>query len=445
MATEEAADEGLLSWFAPLLESGCDALEAELCGAEFIGQLSRSAPPNLEITDVLGDIIKKFAPERSPAALAMMRVLAAVAPVALRTAAASAAARMVYDGLTDMPWAADLGWPLPGRCFGYTDIYGEQRSVVLTFSYGRKVHAVVVLIDYLLGGGIKDCYVADYTESVRREYQQIGRDPDIIFSDLDLGEARAILVRSLSHGPCPVEPDQVKNVENYFDLVLARVAALPVPAKKTGRVPPQSAAAGAAPKTATGRAAQRKNIHRVKVTLRDAKPPIWRRFEVPSDITLERLHRVIQTGFGWQDSHWHVFDTAVGRYGTRDPEGEADNYNGAYKKLSTVADWPGDRFLYTYDFGDNWELDILVEAVTPAGPGIAYPRCTGGRRAGPPEDSGGVWGYVEMLKVLANPRHQDHQDLLQWLGIDTAAEYDSETFSADVVNLDLSRRVLIRP
>jgi hypothetical protein len=445
MPTEADADDGLLSWFAPLLEPSCEPLEAELCGAEFIGELRRTAPPNLDVADVLRDIIADFAPQRSAEVLAMMRVLAAVAPAPLRTMAGHAAARMVHDGVADMPWAADVGWPVPGRCFGYTDVYGEQRSMVLTFSYGRKVHALVVLIDYLLGGGIKDCYVADYTESVRREYQRVGRDPDIVYSDLDPGQARAILMRSLSSEPCPVEPDQIKNVENYIDLVVARVAALPAPARPARRSGRQMAASGPAARVTPRPPSRAKNIHRLKVTLRGVKPPIWRRLEVPSHITLERLHRVIQVCFGWQDYHLHVFETAVGRYGTPDPDGDADNVNDAYKKLSAVADWPADRFRYTYDFGDNWELDIVVEAVLLAEAGVAYPRCTGGRRSGPPEDSGGPWGYAVMLNVLANPKHGEHEARLAWLGIEAASEYDPEAFDIGAVNLDLSTRVLVKP
>jgi len=445
MPTEAAAEEGLVSWFAPLLEPGCEPLDAELCGAQFIGELHRAMPPNLDVTDVLIDIIEDFAPRRSAVVLAMMRALGAVAPGPARTMAARAADQIVRDGVADMPWAADLGWPVPGRCFGYTDVYGEQRSMVLTFSYGRKPHALVVLIDYLLGGGVKDCYVTDYSESIRREYQRLGRDPDIIFIDLDPGEARRILLQSLACDACPVEPHQIRNVQNHVGLLVARAAALPAPAKQSGRAHKPAAAGGTGSGSATKRQSRPKNIHRLKVTLRGAKPPIWRRFEVPSDITLARLHRVIQTSFGWLDYHLHVFDTPVGRYGTADPDGEAYHFNDAYKKLSAVADWPGDRLRYTYDFGDNWELDIVVEAVEPAEPGVAYPLCTGGRRAGPPEDCGGVWGYADLLNVLANPEHEDHKARLGWLGIETAAEYEPDAFDVDVVNIDLVRRVLIKP
>jgi hypothetical protein len=433
MPTEAESGEGLLSWFAPLLEPGSDQVQAEICGSEFIAELRRAAPPNLDVAEVLGDIIEGFAAHRRPEALAMMRVLSVIGPAPVKVLAATAAAQLVREGLADAPWAAGLGVPAVGRCFGYTDIYGEQRSMVISFRYGRKAHALVVLIDYLLGGGIKDCYVADYTESLRTEYQKIGRDPEIIFSDLDATDAHGILTRALAHKPCPAEPDQVEDVEACIELLRARVAILP--------------AAGAGPKAAAPkRTAGPKYIHRVKVTLRGAKPPIWRRFEVASDITLQRLHRVIQIAFEWQDYHLHVFDTAAGRYGIPDPDGELDIRNDASKKLSAVADWPGDRIRYTYDFGDWWELDIVVEAVLPAEAGLRYPRCTGGRRAAPPEDCGGVWGYADLLNILADQRHEEHQARLEWLGLETAAGFDPGAFDSDAVNLDLAvmSRVLVK-
>ncbi len=285
--------------------------------------------------------------------------------------------------------------------------------MVISFRYGRKAHAIVVLIDYLLGGGIKDCYVADYSDSLRNEYRKIGQDPEVIFTDLDPAEARAILTQALACPTCPAEPDQVEDVEDYISLLVARVAALPEAGKSPGAAAGPATAPPARTKvSAAKRPAPPKNVHRLKVTLRGAKPPIWRRLEVPADITLHRLHTVIQRGFGWQDSHLYVFETPAGHYGIPDPDDDLDIRSAASKKLSAVADWPGDRFRYEYDFGDSWEHDIVVEAVLPAEPGVAYPRCTGGRRAGPPEDSGGVWGYADLLNVLANPRHDDHAALL---------------------------------
>jgi hypothetical protein len=192
------------------------------------------------------------------------------------------------------------------------------------------------------------------------------------------------------------------------------------------------------------RTAPPRNIHRIKVTLHGSKPPIWRRFEVPSNITLRRLHDVIQLGFGWQDYHLFVFETPAGRYGVPDPD--LDVRSAAYKKLSAVADWPGDQIRYEYDFGDCWEHDIVVEAVAPADPGVGYPRCTAGRRACPPEDCGGLWGYYELLTTLANPRSPEHRTMLSWLSIESADEFDPGYFSAAAVNAELSQisRVLVK-
>jgi Plasmid pRiA4b ORF-3-like protein len=303
----------------------------------------------------------------------------------------------------------------------------------------------VVLIDYLLGGGIKDIRVDSYAETLRKNFQQMARDPDLVFSDLAPAEARTILVQALARPPCPVEPDQIEAVEASIDLLRARVAAM-------AGVIGASGGANKAPIPAKAPAPRRKappprNTHRVKVTLRGAKPPIWRRLEVPSDISLERLHRVIQMAFEWEDDHLHVFETSAGLYGVVGEDALDGIKNDAYKKLSTVADWPGDHLRYVYDFGDNWELDIVVEAVSPAEPGVRYPRCTGGRRASPPEDSGGVWGYAEMLNILANPRHSDHVTWLGRLGIESAADYDPAVFDPEIVNLDLAQisRVLVKP
>jgi hypothetical protein len=427
--------EGMLAWFTPLLEPGCDQVDAEVCGGEFIGELRRAAPADANVSDVLGDVVSHLMEYESQEALAMARVLAAVGPPEVRAIAADTATRMIADGRPDLGWAAGLGLPRPGACFGYADIYDEQRSIVVSFSYARKKHAVVVLIDYLLGGGIKDCYLADYTSELRDAYRKAGAHPDLRFSDLDGATARKILEEALARDPCPVEPDQIQDVENHLDLLRARVELLPRP----------STTAGAASRGARGnRPPVPKNVHRLKVTLRGTRPPIWRRFEVPSDITLARLHTVIQVGFGWEDSHLWMFETPAGRYGSYDPELEIRS--AANKKLSAVADWPGDKIRYEYDFGDGWEHDVVVEAVQPAGPGVAYPRCTAGKRAGPPEDCGGVFGYYELLNILANPRHENHAQMLSWLGLESAAEFDPHTFDPGAANGALAKfsRVLVR-
>ncbi|HUB38853.1 MAG TPA: plasmid pRiA4b ORF-3 family protein [Streptosporangiaceae bacterium] len=441
---EADAFEGMLAWFEPLLEPGCDQLDAEICGSEFVAEMRRAAPPDLDVADVLGEVIRQLGAHQGPAALAMARVLAAVGPAEIRELAAGTAGQLAATGQADMSWATGLGAPKPGACFSYADIYGEQRSIVIPYGYGRKTHAIAVLIDYVLGGGIKDCYPVDYTTSLREDYRKIGAQPDLMFSELDGAQARQILATALSREPCPADPDQAEDVENYLDLLRARVELLPLP-PATGKADPSRNSPSAASRTpAPRRPATARNVHRLKVTLRGSKPPIWRRFEVPSDITLARLHSVIQYGFGWEDCHLWVFETPTGRYGSTDPDLEIRS--AATKKLSAVADWPGDKLRYEYDFGDGWDHDIVVEAVQPAEEAVAYPRCIAGKRACPPEDCGGVWGYYELLNTLANPRHENHTQMLWWLGISSPADFDPDRFDLDEANSYLARisKVLVK-
>ncbi|MGW7366973.1 plasmid pRiA4b ORF-3 family protein, partial [Streptomyces sp. NPDC054841] len=118
----------------------------------------------------------------------------------------------------------------------------------------------------------------------------------------------------------------------------------------------------------------------VKVALSGSRPPIWRRLQVPSSTDLRRLHDLIQAAFGWEDYHMWVFETGGQRYGVTDRE--LGIRSATAVRLDQIAPGVGARFGYTYDFGDNWEHDILVEAVGDAEPGVSYPRCLTGRRAG---------------------------------------------------------------
>jgi hypothetical protein len=177
-------------------------------------------------------------------------------------------------------------------------------------------------------------------------------------------------------------------------------------------------------------------VHTIKVTLAGSRPPIWRRLQVPSDITLRALHHVLQAAFGWEDYHMWVFESPLGRYGL--PDRDLEISNAAAKRLGQVAPKKGDRLGYTYDFGDDWEHQILVEAITSAERGIAYPRCLTGRRACPPEDCGGISGYGYLLEILSDPHHEEHQERLEWLGLDSASQLDPAAFDADQVNTALA-------
>ena len=141
------------------------------------------------------------------------------------------------------------------------------------------------------------------------------------------------------------------------------------------------------------------NIYQMKVTLMDSKPPIWRRIQVPSDISLSKLHHILQAVMGWTDSHLHQFVAGDKIYGVPDPDYGFEVINERRVKLSQMAKGEKAKFRYEYDFGDNWQHQLLVEKVLPAEPGVHYPRCLTGKRACPPEDCGGVWGYSTFLEA----------------------------------------------
>jgi hypothetical protein len=145
-------------------------------------------------------------------------------------------------------------------------------------------------------------------------------------------------------------------------------------------------------------------VHRVKAGLRGARPPVWRRLEVPSDLPLSVLHEVLQTAFGWFDCHPHQFETACGDFG--DPAQEdfwsrrADESTAAVAQVAPAAK---DKIGYVYDFRDDWRHDLVVEAVVPATPGVRYPRCTAAQGAPPEEDCGGVLAFNSLARYEGAP------------------------------------------
>ena len=122
-------------------------------------------------------------------------------------------------------------------------------------------------------------------------------------------------------------------------------------------------------------------VHRVKVSLYGAKPPVWRRLEIPSAMPLNLVHAVLQVAFGWHDYHLHAFETVCGQFGSPDQDYDwAERQDEATATLAQVAGAERAKAVYSYDFRDDWRHDIVVEKIIPAEPGVAYPRCTGGRR-----------------------------------------------------------------
>ena len=158
-----------------------------------------------------------------------------------------------------------------------------------------------------------------------------------------------------------------------------------------------------------------RRVHQLKMTLRGSTPPIWRRIVLDGGETLAHLHAVIQAAFGWWDCHLHDFDIDGVRYGIPD-----DDWTPVKDERRVNIDQAigngARKIRYLYDFGDNWDHDIVVEKTTSAGGVATVPDCIGGRRACPPEDCGGLWGYSELLDILADPTHPEHEERLEWAG-----------------------------
>src|SRR5581483_3786798 len=177
-------------------------------------------------------------------------------------------------------------------------------------------------------------------------------------------------------------------------------------------------------------------VYQLKVTLRDTHPPIWRRIQLRGDMRLSQLHRVLQIAMGWTDSHLHQFRVGGRYYGIPDREfGDSETINESRIRLNQIAQTDKARFVYEYDFGDSWEHEISVEKIFKHAQLLKHPVCVAGKRACPPEDVGGIWGYEHFLQVVRDPGDPEQEDLLEWIG----GEFDPEAFDLDAVNRALAR------
>lgn len=173
-------------------------------------------------------------------------------------------------------------------------------------------------------------------------------------------------------------------------------------------------------------------IHQIKITLLGTKPPIWRRVQVPADIKLADLHIVIQIVMGWYGEHLYEFTINQENYGDLDMLG-GETEDDSQFSLGELIKKEKARFRYEYDFGDDWEHELVVEKILPAEPGVHYPRCLTGKRACPPEDCGGVWSYAGLLEAIADPKHPGHEEMLEWV----EEGFDPEVFDLEDANARL--------
>ncbi|MBN9096797.1 MAG: plasmid pRiA4b ORF-3 family protein [Pseudonocardia sp.] len=460
-----------------------DPLEAEILGAVAV---SIGAIAGAQFDEVLIEVvIPEFEARGCPETVAMLLAISAVAGDRVGHAASAAADRLVEAGIPRPGWAGELGAPVTAEdCRRLSDPEGTGSMLTGMFHRAGRSHAVVVSVDDLDCGAATDILVlaADQLPAaleMMRAHAR-ARDVEVTEEPLDPSELcwhidnalQARAVHDSDHGRLDLDElldadDGQPGYPAMAVLLRARMRTLPAPNKPPahhgdadeGRAASlaaletlaQLARGGIAsgrgpvlprgPMTAAIRPVKRATsapppIYQIKVGLRGATPPIWRRLEVPADISLARLHRIIQVAFGWEDGHLHVFSTPYGEFGI--PDAELGHRAESPVTFEQVAPTARSTIRYTYDFGDDWEHDVMVEKVLARDTTVSYPRCTGGRRAAPPEDCGGIWGYTDLLAVLADPTHPDHDDRLEWLGLTAAGDFDPAQFNPHTVTQALS-------
>ena len=179
----------------------------------------------------------------------------------------------------------------------------------------------------------------------------------------------------------------------------------------------------------TRRPAKTDLLFQFKIALLDIKPAIWRRIQVP-DCALLDLHEYLQAAFGWENYHLHQFEIDGVSYSQPAPDGDdfdmdfEDETDVLLSKLLPKSSRKA-RWIYEYDFGDGWRHEILFEGFPPIDPKAKAPLCLEGERACPPEDCGGPPGYADYLDAIADPQHEQHEEMLEWRG-----PFDPEAFDA---------------
>ncbi|MCR4433874.1 MAG: plasmid pRiA4b ORF-3 family protein [Caldiserica bacterium] len=182
------------------------------------------------------------------------------------------------------------------------------------------------------------------------------------------------------------------------------------------------------------------SVYQFKITLLGVNPPVWRRIQVPETYDFWELHVAIQDAMGWYDYHLHEFyikDPQTGKEifismpdeEDREPERVVSELEAKIKDYFTLDNY---KAKYVYDFGDNWEHQIELEAILPRQIGVNYPICIDGKHACPPEDVGGVGGYAEFLEIIKNPKHERFEEMQEWIN----GEFDPEYFDPEEVKFD---------
>jgi tetratricopeptide (TPR) repeat protein len=180
--------------------------------------------------------------------------------------------------------------------------------------------------------------------------------------------------------------------------------------------------------------------YQFRAKLRGISPPIWRRFQVSGKMTLYKLHLIMQELMNWDNYHLFEFQMGEARFSVPDPEDFHQSLNAYRYKIEAVAA-ERSKLLYRYDFGDGWEVELKAEKVIPAAEPLKYAVCLSGKRAAPPEDSGGIPGYARYLEILNTPSPEDSEDenpeihnMREWIG-----DFDPEYFNIEEINERLKK------
>ncbi|MET0493962.1 MAG: plasmid pRiA4b ORF-3 family protein [Actinoplanes sp.] len=460
----ETLVEGMMISATNLLETD-DPIEAELFGASFLAAgVAGDLPSEEVIAAVTESIVPAAAKYANREALAL---LLALDTMGVGPAPAEAARHLLEAGVQPPSWAAEVREPVQvSRCLRYADAPANSSALVCSFERAGRSHGFVVDVDHGDCDAAVDIVLfapeelAEFTQTI--EVGAAGVGFSITTEVLDPAEFRWQVERALDaravhdfdeDEPLLADPDDEDEGPGYHllaALLQTRMHTLPEPPRPPAPHGDETADPSAAEEGFYYLTARKPRpdlpprrtkeqgaapIYQIKVGLRRAKPPIWRRLELPADTSLADLHRIIQAAFAWEDSHLHVFETPYGEFGVPDPE--LDHRAEAPVTLEQVAPGAGDRFEYTYDLGDSWTHLIEVEKVLDR-QAVVYPRCTGGRRAAPPEDCGGIGGYEDLIEALADPSHPGHRTGLKWMGLRSPAEFDPARFDAAEVNRALT-------
>lgn len=184
------------------------------------------------------------------------------------------------------------------------------------------------------------------------------------------------------------------------------------------------------------------NVYQFNIKLDGSKPKIWRRVQVPENYTFEKLHAAIQCSMGWENIHLHQFtikceaNNNATRISKQFDDDDIDDEYFTDESTAKICDYfsmINNKSKYVYDFGDGWVHSVLLERIIPADAGTMYPVCIAGKRACPPEDCGGIWGFSGILEMLEDPSNPEYAEGAQY------GQFDPEYFkSSDVIFYELN-------